>query len=100
MYLDLKIFGVDESYLAHTPDEKLTEHLYCTKKYLERIILDKNLDEIINDLIKSIDSKHFEFIKEMFYNTIYLHDLGKMNSCFQAKKMNNPLYENYQVFSS
>jgi len=95
MYLDLEIFGVNDSFLAHTPDEKLTEHLECTKKYLEKIILDKNLEEIIDGLIKGIDSKHYELIKEMFYNAIYLHDLGKMNPCFQTKKMNNPLYENY-----
>ncbi|MEA2091176.1 MAG: CRISPR-associated helicase Cas3', partial [Campylobacterota bacterium] len=37
-----------------------------------------------------------KLIKEMFYNAIYLHDLGKMNPCFQSKKMSNPLFEAYE----
>ena len=96
MYLDIKEFGVDDRYLAHTPDEKLSEHLECTKKYLEKIIHDKNLEDLINGLIQSIDDKNFELIKSMFFNAIYLHDLGKMNPCFQAKKMDNPLFKEHK----
>ena len=95
MYLDLKEFGVNESYLAHTPDETLIEHLECTRKYLEKILEDKSLKVIISNLIENIDSKSSKLIKEMFYNAIYLHDLGKMNPCFQFKKMNNPLFKEY-----
>ena len=93
MYLDIKDFGVDDRYLAHTPDEKLSEHLECTKRYLEKIISDKHLKSIIDYLIKSIDETNFLLIKEMFFNAIYLHDLGKTNPCFQAKKMSNPLFK-------
>ncbi len=96
MYLDIKEFGVDDRYLAHTPDEKLSEHLECTKKYLEKIIHDKNLEDLINGLIQSIDDKNFELIKSMFFNAIYLHDLGKMNPCFQAKKLDNPLFKEHK----
>ena len=96
MYLDLNIFGVDESFLAHTPNETLPEHLECTKKYLEKILKAKHLEPLIDGLINSIDDKHSKLIKEMFYNTIYLHDLGKMNPCFQSKKMSNPLFKEYQ----
>jgi CRISPR-associated endonuclease/helicase Cas3 len=96
MYLDLKLFGVDGHYLAHTPDETLSEHLNCTKKYLEKIIEDKHLETLIDILIDSIDQKHSKRIKEMFYNAIYLHDLGKMNPCFQSKKMSNPLFKEYE----
>jgi len=93
MYLDLKLFGIDEKYLAHTPDETLAEHLDCTKKYLEKIIKEKHLEPLIDTLIERIDNKHSMLIKEMFYNAIYLHDLGKMNPCFQSKKMKNPLFK-------
>ncbi len=95
MYLDLKEFGVDETFLAHTPDETLHEHLDCTKKYLERIIKEKHLAPLIDGLVESIDEKHSTLIKEMFYNAIYLHDLGKMNPCFQRKKMGNPLFKEH-----
>lgn len=95
MYLDLKEFGVNDSYLAHTPDETLIEHLECTQKYLEKILNDKNLKVIIRNLVENIDAKNSKLIEEMFYNAIYLHDLGKMNSCFQWKKMSNPLYKEY-----
>ncbi len=94
MYLDLNIFGVDDSFLAHTPNETLAEHLECTKKYLEKIVEAKELESLIDGLIESIDNKYTKLIKEMFYNTIYLHDLGKMNPCFQSKKMSNPKYKN------
>jgi len=86
MYLDLKLFGVDDSYLAHTPDETLSEHLNSTQKYLDKIVKDKHLEALINGLIESIDGENQELIKEMFFNAIYLHDLGKMNPCFQSKK--------------
>jgi len=100
MYLDLKLFGVDETYLAHTPNETLLEHLNCTKKYLERIITEKHLELLIDALVESIDDKHSTLIKEMFYNAIYLHDLGKMNPCFQSKKMGNPLFKEYEGCSN
>jgi len=96
MYVDLKAFGVDERYLAHTPDETLAEHLDCTKKYLDKIIKKKHLEPLIDALIEHIDNKHSTLIKEMFYNAIYLHDLGKMNPCFQSKKMQNPLFKEHE----
>jgi len=95
MYLDLNIFGVDDSFLAHTPNETLPEHLECTKKYLEKIVEVKELEPLIDGLMDSIDPKHSKLIKEMFYNAIYLHDLGKMNPCFQSKKMGNLLFKEY-----
>ena len=96
MYLDLKEFGVDEQYFAHTPNELLSEHLLCTKKYLEKIIEDKQINHIIDNLIKEIDIDNFLLIKEMFYNAIYLHDLGKKSPCFQSVKMKNPSFLDLQ----
>ncbi|MCD6433185.1 MAG: CRISPR-associated helicase Cas3' [Sulfurimonas sp.] len=100
MYLDLNIFGVDDSFLAHTPNETLPEHLECTKKYLEKIVKDKHLEALIDGLIEAIDKRHSKLIKEMFYNAIYLHDLGKMNPCFQSKKMSNPLFKEHENCSN
>jgi len=85
----LSKFGVDERYLAHTPDETLIAHSNLTLEYFHKISSVKNLAKIIENLLKKIDLENFELLYEMFINTIYLHDIGKTNPYFQAKKMNN-----------
>lgn len=73
--------------------ETLEEHSELTKKYLNLIIKNKNLTEIINFLLKSVSSNHFELLKTMFYNAVFLHDLGKVNQAFQREKMENLSFE-------
>ncbi|MCK9372752.1 MAG: CRISPR-associated helicase Cas3' [Sulfuricurvum sp.] len=98
----LSNFGVDERFHAHTsktdeiPSETLINHLDLTMEYFHKISTLKNLDSIINSLIHTIDTQNFILIKEMFENAIYLHDLGKKNPCFQAKKMKNPLFKGFE----
>ena len=96
----LSKFGVDERFFAHTSSkyksETLIEHSNLTLEYFEKIVKVKNLDSLIDKLIKQIDYKNFTLIKEMFKNAVYLHDLGKINPCFQAKKMSNPLFKEYE----
>jgi CRISPR-associated endonuclease/helicase Cas3 len=94
--LDLQIFGVGESILAHTPKETLIEHSDLTLEYLQKIISEKSLDSILDNLIVAIDNRHNMLIKEMFINAIYLHDLGKKNPYFQAHKMDNDAFEEYK----
>ncbi len=94
--LDLKEFGVNETFLAHKPKETLQEHSDLTLEYLKRIIADKKLDSVIDNLILSIDETDKELIKEMFISAIYLHDLGKKNPYFQAHKMDNDAFEKYK----
>jgi len=91
----LSEFGIDKSILAHSPSETLQEHSDLTLKYFYKIIKDKNLESLIDDLIKSIDKDNFELIKTMFVDAIYLHDLGKKNPIFQARKMNNPKFKEF-----
>jgi CRISPR-associated endonuclease/helicase Cas3 len=97
----LSNFGVDERYHAHTSknsdlsSETLIAHSNLTMSYFRQILDSKNLDSIIDNLIHSIDSKYVFLIKGMFENAIYLHDLGKKNPCFQAKKMGNPLFKEF-----
>lgn len=85
-----------QDYLAHRKEgkesETLLEHLELTKNYLERIIQEKNLNTLIDNLIAKIDDKYQNFIKKLFVNAIYLHDLGKTNPAFQDIKMKNPLF--------
>lgn len=92
----LSNFGVDESFLAHTPNETLLEHSLLTFKYYEKISKEKNLENLIDSLIGQIDKDNFQLIKEMFENAILLHDIGKKNPCFQAKKMDNKEFEKYK----
>ena len=94
--IPLSNFNIDDRFLAHPPNELLSDHLNLTIKYLEKIVKAKNLKEIILDLINKIDSNNKDIIYEMFINAIYLHDIGKVNPNFQAKKMNNPLFEEYK----
>jgi CRISPR-associated endonuclease/helicase Cas3 len=100
MYLDLKTipFSKDISQIfAHRKEgkekENLKEHLNLTRKYLEIITGNKKLPEIIDSLLKAISTDNSEFLKSMFYNAIYLHDLGKDNNSFQRHQMENEYYD-------
>mgnify|MGYP002641967913 FL=1 len=91
----LSDFGIDERYLAHTPDETLIAHSNLTLEYFHKISSAKNLNKIIERLLKKIDSQNFELLYEMFEHAIYLHDIGKTNRYFQAKKMNNVHFKKF-----
>lgn len=98
--IPLSDFGVDTSFLAHTPNETLLEHSDLTFKYFCKILESKKLNSLLENLIKSIDEVEFDFIYKMFVNAIYLHDVGKKNRYFQAKKMDNPLFEEFKNSSN
>lgn len=89
-------FDIDETYLAHTPKETLIEHSNLTLEYFHKISKSKNIEIILDNLFKKIDSENLELLKEIFVNTIYLHDIGKTNPYFQAKKMGNEHFKKYQ----
>jgi CRISPR-associated endonuclease/helicase Cas3 len=89
----LSDLGVDEKYLAHSPKESLIAHSNLTLKYYYKILKVKNLEGIIDKLLLKIDKENFDLLKEMFINTIYLHDVGKINPNFQFYKMKNDLFK-------
>lgn len=91
----LSEFDVDDTYLAHTPKETLIEHSNLTLEYLYKILRFKNLESIVDRLIKAIDNENSELLREIFDNSIYLHDIGKTNPHFQAKKMRNEYFKEY-----
>ncbi|KIM05465.1 MAG: hypothetical protein KN64_03000 [Sulfurovum sp. AS07-7] len=92
----LSNFGIDERYLAHTPNESLIEHSNLTLEYLYKILKFKNLENLMDELLKKIEIQNFELLKKMFVDAIYLHDIGKTNPYFQAKKMNNEYFSEYK----
>lgn len=92
----LSEFKIDERYLAHTPCETLIAHSNLTLEYFHKIATHKNLHSLIDNLLQKIDSEYFDLLREMFINTIFLHDIGKTNPYFQAKKMNNEYFKEYK----
>ena len=103
MYLNFKNLGLlddIDNIFAHRKDSKeketLEEHSDLTKKYLDLLVTNKNLSKIIDSLLKllkSISEDNFDLLKKMFYNAVYLHDLGKTNPSFQRNKMDNKLFK-------
>lgn len=94
MYIDIRNLLSNKTVYAHLNKDKketLIEHTKLTKKYLNKILEDKKLNTIIENLINNIGIKENikNLIIEMFYNSIILHDMGKINPKFQIEKMQN-----------
>ena len=73
--------------------ETLQEHSILTKKYLQKLIAEKRLEEVICCLLDCIPTSKKSLVKRMFYNAVFLHDLGKNNPSFQRNKMDNLDFE-------
>ena len=103
-----KIKNLDKLY-AHFIDndgkvekyELLEEHMDSSIKYFSKIITEKNLDNIFvsfeDEFLKGFSVEAINLWKELIYNVIYCHDLGKSNPNFQVLRMNN---NNFQLTSS
>lgn len=73
--------------------ETLRDHIELSLKYCFKIVKAKNLDNIFLNF-ENMFVGHFSdngklLYKEMLLNTIYMHDLGKINCNFQYVKMEN-----------
>lgn len=83
--------------------ETLKEHVDLSEEYLYKIIKAKNLDNVLlnfqNCLFNEDCEEGIELFKEMMLNVIYMHDLGKINCCFQYKKMDNDFFKNSEGIS-
>lgn len=99
IYIKLEqiIENIDEIY-AHKKEldgkicyESLLEHSETVKKNLKMLIKKKNLDIVIDNFGESFFKNKQDIVlwKNLFFNAIYLHDLGKINVNFQAEKMKN-----------
>lgn len=94
-------YVIDEyKILAHRADGKnseiLTAHLELTMKYFKKIYEDKNLKITFNklaDIFWDQNETVKKFWYEMIVNTIYMHDIGKLNINFQIDKMKNEIFE-------
>ncbi len=90
--------------------ETLIEHSETVLKNLKMLIEKKNLNNIINNIagIFFESEENIVLWKNLFFNAVYLHDLGKINVNFQTDKMNNLEYKsckeittsNHSMFSA
>lgn len=78
--------------------ETLKEHLELSEKYLYKITKAKNLDNVLlnfqNYLFNEECEEGIKIFKEMMFDVVYMHDIGKINCCFQYKKMDNERFKN------
>lgn len=88
-----------QDYWAHTKfnkqPETLIEHLELTKVYLLKLIEAKGLFFPIEQMCRKIDEDNSTMILKLFLNAVYLHDIGKTNKYFQARKMKNPKFQEF-----
>ncbi|MBC3798260.1 CRISPR-associated helicase Cas3' [Acetobacterium tundrae] len=77
--------------------ETLEAHLGLTLDYLEKLWEAKKLDNVFENfersLVDNLSASAILLWRELFYNAIYTHDLGKTNPNFQVQKMSNENHE-------
>ncbi|WP_286947430.1 CRISPR-associated helicase Cas3' [Acetobacterium sp. UBA5834] len=77
--------------------ELLEEHMNLTMSYFDKLCVEKNLNPIFHhfedQLVGILSDPARALWKELLYNTIYTHDLGKTNPNFQYQKMNNHTHQ-------
>lgn len=93
--------------LAHISDiknpETLLEHSDLVIKYFKKIHEDKNLEIIFDKLADKFWGENEnikKFWNEMIVNTIYMHDIGKLNINFQIDKMKNKIFDRKHLYQS
>ncbi|TCW46910.1 CRISPR-associated endonuclease/helicase Cas3 [Bacillus thuringiensis] len=87
---------------AHTngtrKKETLEEHSNLTLLFYQKLKSENGLEEVLDRILNRLtfDEEYLEnevkfFIKKLFEQAVYLHDLGKINPAFQVLKMKNCL---------
>ncbi|MCY6958356.1 CRISPR-associated helicase Cas3' [Clostridium brassicae] len=91
------------AHILNERKERLKEHIDLAVEYLYKIIESKKLDNVFlnfeNGLVNELSLKGKNFYREMLLNTIYMHDLGKINCNFQYVKMGNNEFKNAKGLS-
>ena len=98
----LKLFESND-YLAHIPEaaqahiknaETLKEHSLLCLKYFDKIDRLKNIRDKVYKILQKCGciEAELEYIWNMFRDSIFLHDIGKINPTYQYKRLNNKLF--------
>lgn len=89
-----KLINNADRYLAHTPNEKLGEHMKLVTDYFQKLLAAHHLEPLIDHLLLKLCKNSEEMgnlAKKLFWETILYHDFGKVNENFQHLKMDNKL---------
>ncbi|MCT4584259.1 MAG: CRISPR-associated helicase Cas3' [Peptostreptococcaceae bacterium] len=92
-------------YYAHKKDgykeEKLEEHQQLSLKYFDKLIKAKNLEKIIDNFFSGFfcNKDNKDLFNDLIKEAIYFHDIGKINTSFQTKKMNNKNFKNKSTYT-
>lgn len=93
--------------LAHISDiknpETLLEHSDLVIKYFKKIYENKNLKIVFDKFSDKFFGENEitkKFWNEMIVNTIYMHDIGKLNINFQIDKMKNKIFDRKHLYQS
>lgn len=81
-----------DSYLAHTPAERLSEHMTLVTHYFLDLVQTHNLEPCIDSLLLKFCRNNTALApvaKSFFWEAILYHDFGKINENFQHVKMGN-----------
>lgn len=78
-------------------NETLKEHVDLAEEYLHSIINERQLEKVLvgleDKLCNDLSLEGIGLYREMFLNTIYMHDVGKINCNFQDVKMQNNFFK-------
>ena len=89
-----KIYG----HINEKDVETLKEHMELSNTYFLKLFKEKKLQCIFENFekvfLKSRNQEDIRLFKELILNTIYCHDLGKINCNFQYIKMKNNNFKN------
>ncbi|OOM81329.1 CRISPR-associated helicase/endonuclease Cas3 [Clostridium sp. BL-8] len=115
-YIDIsKLLNKNYDFYAHLEDSKkasakaeeikketLKEHTDLCKEYFEKLIRQKNIDEVFLNFekyyFKELSEDGKNLFRSLIINTIAMHDMGKINPYFQIRKMDNPQIKSAKAF--
>jgi CRISPR-associated endonuclease/helicase Cas3 len=103
--IEKNVSGLDELYAHLKKDgrEKLKAHIDLVYSYFLKLCAEKNLDDVFLRLERSFfrpsDKVAIGLWKELIVNTIYMHDVGKVNEQFQLFKMKNEKFKHIDTLT-
>lgn len=103
LILELKVKSILkdwEKYLAHTPDETLSDHMELVTQYFQRLIEIHGLEPLLNNQFLKLarqDENVAQIAKNLYWQAILYHDFGKVNENFQRKLENIDLFPSQKI---